>query len=140
MKTILWLAVIAAVALGPLGCCKKFGGGKKGPTAPLSTREGGVRDIEGSYRGSGTNPGGGSYKCDVDISKAGSVYRVKWYFDGRLGYEGTGVLKRNTFVVGFANDQGYGVVAYTVKGDGTLDGTWTGKGNSRVGTEKLTRK
>jgi hypothetical protein len=31
-------------------------------------------------------------------------------------------------------------VAYTVKADGSLEGTWAGKGSSKFGTGKLTRK
>lgn len=30
--------------------------------------------------------------------------------------------------------------AYAVKADGSLDGTWAGKGGLKLGTEKLTRK
>ena len=44
-----------------------------------------------------------------------------------------------TFAAGFADRQGYGVVAYTVNADGSLDGTRTGKGATKTGTEKLTR-
>ncbi|MEE9456163.1 MAG: hypothetical protein V3W11_03325 [bacterium] len=32
------------------------------------------------------------------------------------------------------------VVAYAVKRDGSLDGTWAGKCGSKLGTEKLTRE
>jgi len=78
--------------------------------------------------------------CDVTVSGKGDAYRVMWYLDGRLGYEGAGIAKGNTFVVGYAGPQGYGVAAYTVKADGSLDGTWAGKGSSNLGTGKLIRK
>lgn len=138
-----WLRVAAVLALACSLCaCKKLAEMRKGPGGPLpfGGEERATAALEGNYTGSGTNPGGGSYECDVTVSREGDAYRVMWYFGGALGYEGTGILKGNTFVVGYAGPQGYGVVAYAVKADGSLDGTWAGKGSSTLGTEKLTRK
>jgi len=140
VKRAIIIGVIVAVAVSCCGC-KKLLGGRKGPgesVPEVTVGEGAA--LAGTYAGAGTNPDGGTYACDVTVAKRGSVYRVMWYFDGKPGYEGTGILKGNTFVVGYAGPQGYGVVAYTVKADGALDGTWTGKGATRVGTEKLKRK
>ncbi len=143
MKRAIIIGVIVAVAVSCCGC-KKLLGGRKAPGEPVpeitAGEEAGAAAVVGSYTGAGTNPGGGTYSCDVTVAKRGNVYRVMWYFDGKLGYEGTGILKGNTFVVGFANPQGYGVVAYTIGRDGSLDGTWTGAGGTKVGTEKLKRK
>jgi len=139
------LYIIAAVAVGAsLIACKKLEELRRGPDESLPVVEadeppGGV-SLEGKYTGSGTNPDGGSYTCDVTVSRAGRAYAVAWYFDGQLGYEGTGIVKGNTFVVGFASPQGYGVVAYTIGRDGSLDGTWTAPGATKLGTEKLKRR
>ncbi len=141
-----WLRLAAALALACSLCaCKKLKEMRGGPGGPLPFGEGGTEGaggvgVGGTYTGSGTNPDGGSYECDVTVSRKGDAYGVKWYFDGQLGYEGAGILKGNMFVVGYAGPQGYGVVAYTVKADGSLDGTWAGKGSSNLGTEKLARK
>lgn len=138
-----WLRLAAALALACSVCaCKKLKEMREGPGGPLPFGERGTEPagVEGKYTGSGTNPDGGSYECDVTVSRKGDAYAVTWYFDGRLGYEGSGIMKGNTFVVGFAGPQGYGVVAYAVKADGSLDGTWAGKGSSKLGTEKLTRE
>jgi hypothetical protein len=139
------LRIAAAVVMGvTLIACKKLEQLRGGPEEPLPAVEAGETpggiSPEGKYAGAGTNPEGGTYACDVAVERRGAVYRVRWYFDGELGYEGTGILKGNTFVVGYAGPQGYGVVAYTVKTDGTLDGTWTAAGARRTGTEKLNRK
>jgi hypothetical protein len=98
-------------------------------------------DVAGTYTGGGTNPGGtDSYDCDVVITKTGEVYNVQWYFGGALGYEGVGITKNGLLCVGFANPEGYGVVVYDVKADGSLEGVWTGPGTEELGTETLTKK
>ena len=143
MKKIICVLAAAALALALAGCCKSIFGGKKGetrgPNGSLAT-EAPAAGVAGKYAGAGTNADGSAYKCDVDVTPAGKIYKVVWYFDGQPGYEGTGILKGKTFVVGFANQQGYGVVAYAVNADGSLDGTWAGKGATKAGTEKLTKK
>jgi len=141
-----WLRLAAVLALACSFCaCKKLKEMREGPGGPLPFGEGGKEPVSaagvaGKYTGSGTNPEGGSYECDVTVSRKGDAYGVMWYFDGALGYEGTGILKGNTFVVGYAGPQGYGVVAYVVKRDGSLDGTWAGKGSTKVGTENLKKR
>jgi len=139
MKKVTWLATALVVVAAVIACStlKGLKEGRGGPTTPLTEAPSG--DVAGKYAGTGTNADGSAYKCAVEITRAGNVYKVGWYFDGKLGYEGTGILKGNTFVVGFANERGYGVVAYTVKPDGSLDGTWTGKGATKAGGEVLRR-
>ncbi len=141
MKRAICLAAAFAVVASFAGCKKlerlaKSPGGR-GPAAGGGEAAG---SVEGEYVGSGTNPGGGSYKCEVTVTRSGKAYRVMWYFDGKPGYEGTGILKGDTFVVGYVGPQGYGVVAYEVKADGSLEGTWAGKGSPKLGTERLERK
>jgi hypothetical protein len=142
MRVSLIVFLIAALALLQFSGCAKLCNRDTEEKVPFTTdAPPKTGDITGSYEGGGANPGGaGSYDCTVEISKAGEGYVVVWYFDGQPGYEGSGILKGNTFVVGFANPQGYGVVAYTVNPDGSLDGTWTGQGNPETGTETLRKK
>jgi len=142
MKKLIAYAAALAVAVAITGCCKglKEKVEKEVKTSEAGTAVAAAPALEGRYAGEGTNADGSGYKCEVEIKKNGSAYPVAWYFDGKLGYEGTGLVKGNTFVVGFVNPQGYGVVAYTISADGSLDGAWTGKGATKAGTEKLTKK
>jgi hypothetical protein len=135
MFKILCAAAVAVLVVGLFIGCDKLPWREKPDTGTAP-----AGGIEGSYTGSGTNPDGTTYDCNVKIARKGDAYRVTWYFDGQTGYEGTGILKGKTFVVGFANPQGYGVVAYTVGVDGTLDGTWTGAGGTKTGTETLKKQ
>ena len=143
MKRAIILVIVVAVAASCCGCRKLLAGrkapGEPGPEVTAGGEAAGAA-VEGSYAGAGTNPDGGTYKCDVTVAKRGNVYGVMWYFDGKLGYEGSGILKGNTFVVGYAGPQGYGIVAYTVAADGSLDGTWAGQGGTELGTEKLAKE
>jgi hypothetical protein len=139
-RAICWAAALAVVA--SFAGCKKLERLAKPPgeRVPAAGGREAAGAVGGDYVGSGTNPDGGSYECEVTVTRSGKAFRVMCYFDGKPGYEGTGILKGETFVVGYAGPQGYGIVAYEVKADGSLDGTWAGKGSSKLGTEKLTRK
>jgi hypothetical protein len=139
MFKILCAAAVAVLVAGTFVGCDKLPG-REEPDAKPPLEHGPAAGIEGMYEGSGTNPDGTAYECDVKIAPKGDAYGVIWYFDGQAGYEGTGILKGKTFVVGFASPDGYGVVAYTVGADGTLDGTWTGAGGTKTGTETLKKQ
>ena len=142
MRASLIILLIASLALLQFVGCAKLFNRDKPEDAPFTTDSPPkTGDITGTYEGGGTNPGGaGGYECTVEITKAGEGYTVVWFFDGQPGYEGSGILKDNTLVIGFANAQGYGVVAYTVNPDGSLDGTWAGMGDTKTGTETLKKK
>jgi hypothetical protein len=116
MEKCLRVAAVLALACS-LCACKKLKELREGPSGPLPFGEGETEPagVEGKYTGYGTTPHGASY-------------------------EGAGILKGNTLVVGYAAPQGYGVVVYEVKADGSLDGTWAAKGSSTVGTESLKKK
>ncbi|MCP4228935.1 MAG: hypothetical protein GY771_02145 [bacterium] len=103
----------------------------------LTLAGGAFADVAGSYTGSGTNQNGSKYDTEVVIAKVGQTYSVQWYFDGNLGYEGVGIMKNGLLCVGYANPEGYGVVVYEVKDDGSLEGIWTGPGAEKLGSEKL---
>ena len=144
MEKCLRVAAVLALACS-LCACKKLQELREGPGGPLPFGEGGkapagAAGVEGEYTGYGTTPHGGSYQCDVTVTRTGDAYGVMWYFDGKPAYEGAGILKGNTLVVGYAAPQGYGVVVYEVKADGSLEGTWAAKGSSTVGTESLKKK
>jgi len=141
-----YITVAAAVfVIWTAFACSKIGGNKQ-PDKPIpvppppSYPVNKVTEVGGTYAGTGTNEDGSSYNCEVVITKEGDRYKVVWYFDGRPGYEGVGILKNNTLVVGFASEQGYGVVAYDVNADGSLAGSWAGNGNRKTCTERLTVK
>ena len=142
MRASIIIFLVAALALLQFaGCAKLFNRDEPKETPFTMDAPPKTGDITGTYEGSGENPGGaGGYDCTVEISKTGEGYMVVWFFDGQPGYEGSGILKDNTLVVGFANPNGYGIVAYTVNPDGSLDGTWAGAGGTTMGTEMLKRK
>lgn len=142
-RRLLWWGV-AGVLIAASLACSKFTGKKEGDTStpppPPVLPSSGEVSVGGNYAGTGTNEDGSSYSCDVVITREGDRYKAVWYFNGKPGYEGVGIKKGQTFVVGFANNQGYGVVAYTVNGDGSLDGLWAAKGAAKTCSERLTPK
>jgi hypothetical protein len=77
--------------------------------------------LEGSYVAEGKNPDGSLYQGRCVITKIGqNRYRFDWTI-GSKEYTGTGTRKATTITVDWgATDP----VIYTVKGDGTLVGTW----------------
>ena len=83
-------------------------------------------DIVGEYTAIGTNQDRSSYLCDVDITRKGDFYYVKWYIAGSV-LTSTGFITKKYLTV-----FGDYFVTYDIKGDGTLDGVW-----GDVGTEKL---
>jgi hypothetical protein len=101
MYKLVCAAVVAALAVAQFIGCDKLPGREEPETKPPLER-GPAAGIEGTYEGSGTNPDGTPYECEVTITEKGDGYQVIWYFDGQPGYEGAGILKGNTFGVGFA--------------------------------------
>jgi hypothetical protein len=137
------IRVAAVLVLASSFCaCKKLKEIREGPGGPLPSAEDvkGAAGVEGEYSGYGTTPYGTSYRCDVTVARKGDAYVVTWYLEGKVSYKGTGILKDDTLVVGYAAPEGYGVVAYEVKADGSLEGEWAAKGGSKAGTETLKRK
>jgi hypothetical protein len=139
MYKLLYAAVVAVLAVIQFVGCDKLPG-REEPDAKPPLEYGPSIGIEGTYDVSGTNPDGTEYECEVGITKKGESYQVIWYFEGQAGYEGRGILRGNTFVVGFANPASYGVVVYTVNADGSLDGTWAAAGGTKTGTETLKKQ
>lgn len=98
-------------------------------------------DVVGKYICFGTHPyNAGRYGCEVEITRAGEVYRIRWAFEEGYGYGGVGVVKNGYLCVGYESHVGYGVALYEIEPDGVLDGALGLPGFKEIGTEKLHRE
>ncbi len=96
--------------------------------------------LNGTYKiTAATNAGGpGTYTGTVNITPTGDTHKVTWNVKP-AGYSGTGILKGDTFIVGWGvAGQSAGVVAYDTTGGG-LNGTWAAANGSQLGTEVLAK-
>ena len=114
------------------------GGKGKEILTPLGT-VGGVTaeapNIEGAYWVKGTNPNGSTYAGEARIKKLENGYQMSWNIGGQ-GFSGTGRLKGNILSVKWTSGSEGGLVVYTVKGDGVLDGVWAGGKGKEILTPK----
>ncbi len=94
-------------------------------------------DIEGEYEISGKNPEGQEYKGKLKIKKEGLGYDFNWTAPDAL--QGFGIKAGELIAVGFGGKQ-CAFVGYDVKADGTLDGSWGGRGVKKLGTEVAKKK
>ncbi len=141
-KTCLVLIAVAAAAL-PAACRKAPEAEKTAAAAAAETAApaGAAVDVEGTYGGGGTDPDGQAYDCDVKFIPARQVYWVERFIDGRPMAPGVGIRRGDTFVVGYRDDRDrYGVVAYHIKPDGSLEGTSAQQDSVKVGLEVLKKK
>ena len=135
--------VIAAIAATSLVSCRKP---PKEPESPETTSPDiGAEaappvELERTYVGGGTDPAGNKYVCEVELTPAREVYWVVRQVDDGTPYDGVGIREGDTFVVGFRDESGYGVIAYTVNPDGSLGGISTHEDSTKVGAEKLAKK
>lgn len=138
------LILIAAAAAAPLASCRKAPEtGPPGATAEAETaaETPTLVDIEGTYVGGGTDAEGQAYNCEVKFIWARQVYWVERYVDRRPMIPGVGIRRGDLFVVGFRDERDkYGVFAYGINADGSLEGTSAYQGVTKTGTEKLTKK
>jgi hypothetical protein len=103
------------------------------PSVPAS-------EIAGKYNVVGTNPGGPVYRGTLQVFARGDVLQFRW--NAGAQYDGVGVVNGDVVAVAFAsgtNGKGCGVVDYTIKDDGTLDGKWGYWGLNDSGTETANR-
>lgn len=144
MNRIIYLIVAAAFAALLPASCRKGPEDVRGPeTAAPETSADAVADVllEGIYVGGGVDADGNAYNCDVEIEPARNVYWVTYYVDDRIPYPGVAMRRGSLFVVGYRDDREvYGVVAYTIKPDGSLDGTSANERSTKTGTERLEKK
>ncbi|MEE8639242.1 MAG: hypothetical protein V3T41_02415 [bacterium] len=97
--------------------------------------------LEGMYAGGGTDADGNAYTCEVEITPARNVYWVTYSVGDRIPYPGVGLRRGDLFVVGYRDDREvYGVVAYTIKPDGSLEGISADQDRTKTGTETLRRR
>ena len=97
-------------------------------------------DIAGKYNIVGTNPNGAAYKGELEVIPHGDVWQFRWKAGNQS--DGVGVMNGSVVAVAFAsgaNGKGCGVVDYTIKGDGSLDGKWGYWGTDESGSETATR-
>jgi len=97
-------------------------------------------DIAGKYNVTGTNADGGGYKGSLEVIPHGDVYQFRWSAGSQS--DGVGIINGGVVAVAFAsgaNGKGCGVVDYTIKSDGMLDGKWGYWGKDESGTERASR-
>ncbi len=144
MNTIRYLTVAASFAVALTASCSKSPEVEEGPetTAPdTSLKTAADVLLDGMYVGGGTDAEGNAYTCDVEITGARNVYWVTYTVSERIPYPGVGLRRGDLFVVGYRDDREvYGVVAYTIKPDGSLEGISANQNSTETGTETLERK
>ena len=144
MNKILYLTVAAALAAALPASCGKAPEEEKGPetaAAETSAEPAANVTLEGAYVGGGTDVEGNAYTCEVEITPARNVYWVTYDVGDRIPYPGVGLRRGDLFVVGYRDDRDiYGVVAYTIKPNGSLEGISADQDGTKTGTETLRRK
>ncbi len=93
------------------------------------------RPVDGAWSIVEGNYGGMDYGGEVAIITAGSQKALRRE-SGEAIYHGIGFYLDTTLYVGWGSGPSYGLVLYTIRPNGTLDGTWTYAGNEDIpGTE-----
>ena len=95
--------------------------------------------IEGTYVAFGSTPSGNMYGCDLEITLNGDVYDFTW--DCGNFYHGVGIQRGNLVSVAFSESKktrSCMVVSYLINEDSTLDGIWTYKSATELGTDVAT--
>jgi hypothetical protein len=96
-------------------------------------------DPVGTYRVTGTNPGGGSsYHGTVKVTPTGKTYRVVWVVGGTR-YVGTGIGTHDGLAVSYTSGNSTGLALYGADG-GNWEGVWTYSGGRDMGTEVWKRQ
>lgn len=96
-----------------------------------------LASLRGLYNARGTNFNGSPYEGLVGILPTSpSTCRIKWRIGGA---EIDGICMRDgeMLIASYAVSSVRGLVAYRIKADGSLEGTWTVADQTGVGTEKL---
>ena len=95
-------------------------------------------DVGGHYTVTGTNFDGSKYDGTADITVSSSTTcRITWH-TGDTNSSGICMRVNDILVAGYVLEGEVGLVAYTVKDDGTLDGIWTMADKDGAGTDVLT--
>lgn len=136
------VACMVAAAFFAGGCRKQAEEAAPAETAPAAEAEAPApgSGIVGAYVGGGVDADGLSYTCELEVVKFRTMYDVKRQVDGGEPYAGVAILSEKTFAVGFNDGRRYGVVAYNVNPDGSLDGISAYEDSTRLGTERLEKR
>jgi hypothetical protein len=144
MNRIIYFAVAVGLAAAlPTSCRKPAEEVTEDETAALEAPAEPAANVtlEGAYVGGGTDVEGNAYTCEVEITPARNVYWVTYDVGDRIPYPGVGLRRGDLFVVGYRDDRDiYGVVAYTIKPNGSLEGISADQDGTKTGTETLRRK
>jgi hypothetical protein len=139
-----WIALgcVVAAAVFAGACRKQADEPAAAETAPAAEAEAPAPgpSLEGKYVGGGTDADGRSYACELEVVKSRTMYDVMRRVDGGEPYAGVAILNENTFAVGFNDGRRYGVVAYNVNPDGSLEGISAYEDSTREGAERLEKK
>ncbi len=100
--------------------------------------------LPGTYTVNGTDPTGGEYSGTVVIkdTDAPDTFALEWIITGALQH-GTGVRSGNELAVTWTADASgdggeiHGTGAYTIGGDGRLNGTWRSDRAAGTGSEEI---
>jgi hypothetical protein len=139
------IVVVAFAAVLPASCRKAAedttAPGTATPATAAETAAETEIDIAGTYAGSGVDPDGNPYDCEVDIEPQRHVYWVTYRVGDRIAYPGVALWRGDLFVVGYRDERDVlGVVAYTVNPDNSLEGITAHEGSTKTGTERLEKK
>ncbi|MHC1745273.1 MAG: serine/threonine-protein kinase [Syntrophobacteraceae bacterium] len=88
--------------------------------------------IEGHYIVDGFYPNGGHYRGTAAIGRTADYYAVSWNIANQV-FTGNGILNGTTLLVSWAGAGTSGIVTYTLRPDGVLQGYWA----DRRGSEAL---
>jgi hypothetical protein len=95
-------------------------------------------DVGGHYTVAGTNLDGSSYSGTADITvSSNSTCHIVWH-TGDTNSNGICMRVNDMLVAGYVLNGDVGLVAYTIKDDGTLDGVWTIADKDGAGKDVLT--
>jgi hypothetical protein len=112
---------------------------KSSVDSPTEKASAPTANVAGTYTiASASNPTGGSgYAGSVKIDKNGDAFDLTWTITGGQGYGGVGLVRGDTFGVGWGTGKNYGVVVYKIDG-GTLTGEWASSiSGGKLGKEVL---
>ncbi len=91
--------------------------------------------LEGKYSVRGVNSSGNPYVGTATIGKKGDSFTMTWNIGGKV-FTGDGSLSEGRLTVNWKNEEGLrGIVVYTVRDGGVLQGEWA----DGRGAETLTR-
>lgn len=117
-------------------------------TGAVPVSSAGQPAFEGVYIASGIDGEGNQYRRAVDIERYGDRFTVTWVEAEVVGqaiileptWVGVGIVNGDTLSVSFVAEDTFGIMVYTLAGDGRMSGRWTLAGDDEtVYSETLTK-